>query len=136
VSAACILNNCNYSRILRGEEREDWWPHEIDQRVEDIAVLELGRFNDGGQRGIRVRAPFRAKPVGDLAMNHRGAEGPLASIVVGRDVRTMEKDEQMRPMLPVPFLQPAGGCAADPALEQCLEAVLHLRHPTGIPLGR
>ena len=48
-----------------------------------MTVMELGSGNDGGQRRIRVRTPFRAETVGDLAMNHRGAQGPLAGIVVG-----------------------------------------------------
>jgi len=97
--------------------------------------MKLSGCNDGGQRRIRVRAPFRAKPVGDLAMNHRGAQDLLTGVVVGWDVRTMQKDEQMRPMPPIPLLQPAGGRVAHPALQQLIQAMFQVRHPAGIPLG-
>lgn len=49
---------CNYSRILRSEGRKERWSHESHQRVEGIVVLELGRFNDRGQRRMRLRPPF------------------------------------------------------------------------------
>jgi hypothetical protein len=63
----------NYSRIWGREAWQDWWAHQMDQSIEAIVVLQLGRFNDGGQRRVRLRAPCRAKAVGDLAMNDRGA---------------------------------------------------------------
>ena len=49
---------CNYSRILWSEDREDRRPHEIHHSVEDVELMELGSFNDSGQGGIHVRAPF------------------------------------------------------------------------------
>src|SRR4029453_10650481 len=101
-------NYCNYSRILGCEERKDRRPHEVHQSVEDIVVMKLGSFNDGGQCRVCMRAPFRAKPLRDLAMNDRGTQGPLTGIVVRRDVRTMQKDEQVLSMPSVPLLQPAG----------------------------
>ena len=60
----------NYSRILRSKDREDWWPHEANQSIEDVVLMKLGGFNDGSQCPIRVCTPFRAKTVGDFAMNH------------------------------------------------------------------
>lgn len=69
-------------------------------------------------------------------MNHRGTQGPLTGIVVGRDSRTMEKDEQVFPMPAVPVLQPARAHATHPPLEHRLQPVLQLRHPPGIPRGR
>ena len=72
---------------------QDGAAHQVDEFGEDIFALMFGGVDHGGQRCIGARTPFRAETAHDFAMNHRWSQGAFASIIIGCDILTMQKDE-------------------------------------------
>lgn len=65
--------------------------HQSHEFVKDILASALGGVDHGCQRGISLRAPLGAEAAHDFAMNHRGPQGPLTRIVVGRHIQAMQE---------------------------------------------
>ena len=64
-------------------------------RFEGRASGERGGGDDGSDVGVDLGAPGRAKAVGHLAEDHRGAQRPLAAVVGRLDVAARQEHEQL-----------------------------------------
>ncbi len=95
---------------------QDRRTHQGDQLLKDVFARPLGGVQDGGQGGISLRAPVRAKTAQHFAVDHRRSQGPFASVVVGRHISAMQKEQQMRPVCSVAIPQIRAEPTTDPSV--------------------
>jgi len=74
---------------------QDRFAHQVHQFGEAVFAVAFGGVEHGRQRGIGLRAPLRAEAAHHFAMNDRRAQGAFAGVVIRRDIRPLEKHEQM-----------------------------------------
>ena len=99
---------------------QDRLAHQRHQFLEQIHTSALGRVEYGRQSGIGVGAPLRAEAAHDFAMDDRWPQRTLTGIVIGRHIRPLQEDEEMRPMraIAVEQIRPRSG---EGTLEQALQ---------------
>ena len=110
--------------------------HQRHQFLEDIFAVTFGRIEDGGQRRIGARSPLRAETAHDFAMDHRGAQGALADIVIRRDIGPIQEHEQMLAMGSIACQQIQSVLPSQGTVQQPIQAFLQAGALSAKALGR
>src|SRR3954454_22835682 len=95
---------CSLTSPCRWQQRRGWLPLEpVAHRFTHKAVHRLALLHTGGDHGphplTKAPAPFAARPLRDVPVDHYEADGLLRQVVRRLDPRRGHKGEISRPML-------------------------------------